>query len=76
MIHMLITLLLPTAGRATVAGYNPVTYLLEALRSLMTVGWDGAALGKGFLAVLGVGTVSITLALAALRGRASRRWGP
>ena len=64
---------LMTGWLSTVAGYNPVTYLLEALRSLVTVGWDGAALGKGILAIFGVGTVSISLALAALRGRASRR---
>src|SRR5205823_2088350 len=34
-----------------VAGFNPVTYLLEGLRSLVTVGWDGAAIGKAVLAV-------------------------
>ena len=58
---------------ATIATYNPVTYLLESLRSLITVGWDWEALGKGLASIAGVGVVSIGLALAALRGRASRK---
>ena len=56
----------------TVAGYNPVTYLLDGLRALITEGWDGAALGKAVLAVAGVGALSMTLALLALRGRVRR----
>ena len=55
----------------TVADFNPVTYLLEALRSLLLVGWDAGALLGGLAAVVGVGAVSLTLALAALRGRLS-----
>ena len=62
-----------TGWLATVAIYNPVTYLLEALRSLISVGWDAAALGKAFAAIGGVGLISFTLALTALKGRASRR---
>ena len=62
-----------TGWLSTVAGYNPVTYLLDALRSLISTGWDVAALAKGLLAVAGVGVVSLSLALAALRGRARRR---
>ncbi len=62
-----------TGWLATVAVYNPVTYLLEGLRSLISVGWDAAALGKAFAAIGGVGVVSFTLALAALKGRASRK---
>jgi ABC-2 type transport system permease protein len=64
---------LMTGWLSTIAGYNPVTYLLEALRSLITEGWDGEALAKGLAAVAGVGSVSISLALFALRGRVSRR---
>ena len=62
-----------TGWLSTVAIYNPVTYLLEGLRSLISGGWDGMALGKAFASIGGVGAVSFTLALAALRGRASRR---
>jgi len=57
---------------ATVAHYNPVTYLLAALRSLVMVGWDGTALWQGLGAVLLVGVVSQSLAFGALRGRVKR----
>ena len=36
-----------TGWLATVATYNPVTYVLEGLRSLITVGWDWDALAAG-----------------------------
>ena len=62
-----------TGWMATVAGYNPITYVLDALRSLLIVGWDWEVLGKGMLSILGVGVVSIGLALAALKGRATRK---
>ena len=62
-----------TGWMATVAVYNPVTYLLDGLRSLITVGWDPDALLKAFGAIAGVGVVSYTLALTALRSRARRR---
>lgn len=61
-----------TGWLATVATYNPVTYLLDALRSLISVGWDGMALLKGLACIAGVGLVSGTLALTALRGRTRR----
>ena len=56
----------------TVAGLNPVTYLLEGLRSLVIVGWDGAALAKALAAVAVVGAISMSLCFAALRGRLRR----
>ncbi len=62
-----------TGWLSTVATYNPVTYLLDGLRSLITVGWDGAALGKALASVAGVGLVSMTLAMTTLRGRVRRR---
>jgi ABC-2 type transport system permease protein len=58
-----------TGWLATVADYNPVTYLLAGLRSLLFEGWDGEALLKAALAIAGVAVVSLGLALAALRGR-------
>jgi ABC-2 type transport system permease protein len=61
-----------TGWLSTVATYNPVTYLLAGLRSLLFVGWDGTALLKAVSAVVGVGVVSLALALAALRGRVRR----
>jgi ABC-2 type transport system permease protein len=53
----------------TVAAWNPVTYLLEGLRSLVTVGWDASDIGAALLAVVIVGVLSMTLCFAALRGR-------
>ena len=58
-----------TGWLSTIATYNPVTYLLDALRSLAMKGWDWTLLGKGLAAVAGVGLVSFSLALAAFRGR-------
>ncbi len=55
---------------ATVATYNPVTYLLAAMRSLTgSGGWDAMSLGEAFLAIGIVGVISMTLALLGLRGR-------
>lgn len=52
-----------------VAGYNPVTYVLDALRSLISQGWEWDVLGKGLIAIGLVGTVSMSLCFAALRAR-------
>jgi ABC-2 type transport system permease protein len=56
----------------TVAGLNPVTYLLEGLRSLVTEGWQWDALGKAALAIALLGALSMALCFAALRGRTRR----
>lgn len=61
-----------TGWLSTVANFNPTTYLLDALRSLIYGGWDAATLAKGFAAVLGVAMVSFSLAFVTLRGRVSR----
>lgn len=51
------------------ATINPVTYVLEAMRSLVIVGWDAAALLKGLVAILGIGVLTLALTLSALRWR-------
>jgi ABC-2 type transport system permease protein len=56
----------------TVAGLNPVTYVLEGLRSLVSVGWDATALAQGLLAIALLGVVSMSLCFSALRGRTKR----
>ena len=61
-----------TGWLAAIATYNPVTYVLAALRSLVLVGWEPDELAKGLLAILCVGVVSQGLAFAALRGRVAR----
>ena len=62
-----------TGRLAAATDFNPVTYLLAALRSLITEGWEPVTLAKGIGAVLGLGVVSIGLALAALKARATRK---
>jgi ABC-2 type transport system permease protein len=56
----------------TVAGLNPVTYLLEGLRSLVSGGWEWGELGKAVLAIALLGTLSMSLCFGALRGRTRR----
>lgn len=51
---------------------NPVTYLLAALRSLITDGWRPGVLLEGLAVVGAVGVVTFSLALLALRSRVSR----
>lgn len=53
---------------SAVATWNPVSYILEGMRSLF-VDWDGAAIGKGLAAILGVGAVAQIFAFMALRRR-------
>ena len=52
-----------------VAAWNPVTYLLDGLRTLMMRGWEWDTLGKAVLAVAAVGVVSMWMCFGALRGR-------
>jgi ABC-2 type transport system permease protein len=56
----------------TIAAWNPVTYLLEGMRSLAMRGWAWDELGEALLAVGFVGAVSMSLCFAALRGRIKR----
>lgn len=53
------------------AAINPVTYLIEAARSLILVGWDAAVIGAALFAVAVVAAITLTLATLALRSRAS-----
>lgn len=62
-----------TGWLSTAADYNPTTYLLEGMRTLVLTGWDGVALAKALAAVGAVGAISFTLAFSALRGRVRRR---
>jgi ABC-2 type transport system permease protein len=62
-----------TGWLATIATYNPVTYVLDGLRSLITEGWEWATLGKGLLAILILATISFSMASAAMRGRISQK---
>lgn len=61
-----------TGWFSTIATYNPITYLLGSLRSLISTGWQGTTLLEGLAALVGIGTVSMSLAALALRGRINR----
>ena len=56
----------------TVATLNPVSYLLEAVRSLIIVGWDPEALALGFGFAIAIGIVGITASSWALQRRLTR----
>jgi len=55
-----------------IATYNPVTYMIEAMRSLITHGWDVRALGLGFAAILGLASLGFLGAASSLRTRLAR----
>lgn len=64
--------LIATDWYREVATYNPVSYLIEGIRSLVITGWNAEALALGFgiaaaIVVLGLGASAL-----ALRGRMSR----
>jgi ABC-2 type transport system permease protein len=55
-----------------IATVNPVSYLLECVRSLIITGWDGQALGLGFGIAAAITVVALGLASRALRVRMAR----
>ena len=54
------------------ATLNPVSYMLECVRSLIITGWDWEALALGFGFVALIGAASLVLASRALRVRLTR----
>ena len=56
----------------TVATYNPVSYMLEGIRSLFITGWDAEALALGFACAGAVAVIAIAACSAALRNRMVR----
>jgi ABC-2 type transport system permease protein len=56
----------------TVATINPVSYLIEAFRSLLITGWDAEALALGFGIGLAILILGIAAATVALRERMAR----
>jgi ABC-2 type transport system permease protein len=54
------------------ATVNPVSYLIECVRSLIITGWDAQALGLGFGIAGALAVVAVTLAAWALRVRMAR----
>jgi ABC-2 type transport system permease protein len=56
----------------TVATYNPFSYLIEGMRSLIISGWDTAALAKGFGTAAGFAIIGLALASRGLKTRMAR----
>ena len=55
-----------------VATANPVSYLIECVRSLIITGWDGEALALGFGIAAAITVVALTLASVSLSTRLTR----
>ena len=56
----------------TAATLNPVSYLIEGIRSLIVIGWDAEALALGFGVAILIAVVAVTLASVSLRTRLTR----
>jgi ABC-2 type transport system permease protein len=56
----------------TIANWNPVSYILEGIRSVLITGWDGTALGRAFAIVTVLALVAIAASAVALRSRMGR----
>jgi ABC-2 type transport system permease protein len=56
-----------------VATYNPVSYLLEGLRSLVITGWDARALAMGFGFAILLLVITLALSQSAIKSRLARR---
>lgn len=55
-----------------IATYNPVSYLIEGVRSLVITGWDGEALALGFGFAALIFAITLTLASRTMRSRLAR----
>jgi ABC-2 type transport system permease protein len=64
--------LIETDWFRTIATYNPVSYLLEAIRSLLITGWDAEALALGFGCAGAIAIGGTVLSSRALRSRMVR----
>jgi ABC-2 type transport system permease protein len=64
--------LIATTWFRDAATVNPVSYLLECVRSLIIEGWDGQALALGFGIVAVIGVTALTLAARTLPRRLAR----
>jgi ABC-2 type transport system permease protein len=64
--------LIETDWYQKVATWNPVSYMIEGIRSLVIQGWNGEALALAFASAGGVALIAITAAGAALRTRMVR----
>ena len=64
--------LIETEWFQVAASLNPVSYLIEAIRSLVIVGWDEQALVLGFSISIALAIIGLTLSSLSLRTRMAR----
>jgi ABC-2 type transport system permease protein len=64
--------LISTEWFRVIATYNPVSYLLEGLRSLVITGWDAQALELGFGIALAILLLALAFSQRAMRSRLAR----
>lgn len=57
----------------TAAFYNPITYILDAMRSILNTGWNAELILRGLGSCLLLGVVLFAWALVSLRARTRRR---
>ena len=64
--------LIQTDWFETVATYNPVSYMIEGIRSLLITGWDGEALALGFGFAVAILAIALAVATGSIKGRMAR----
>jgi ABC-2 type transport system permease protein len=64
--------LMETDWFRTLATYNPVSYMIEGLRSLLITGWDGEALALAFGCATAILVIALTIASLSLKERMGR----
>lgn len=64
--------LIETDWFRTIATYNPVSYMIEGLRSLLIFGWDGEALALGFGCATAILIAGLAAASYSLKNRMVR----
>jgi len=64
--------LIETRWFREVATYNPASYMIEAIRSLIIEGWNGQALALGFGLAAALGAIGLVLSARAMRTRLGR----
>jgi ABC-2 type transport system permease protein len=56
----------------TIATWNPISYLVEGLRSLVITGWDGTAIWRCLVTAVAISVLAFIGASASLRTRMAR----
>ena len=61
--------LIETDWFQTVATYNPVSYMIEGIRSLLITGWDAEALALAFGFATAILLIALTVATTSIKSR-------